>query len=165
MSRTDTGDVALWAFAEREHRDLGRGLNGMHLVACDMNGRPTEELSTLVLGVLEWLHSTLEPHVAWEEAVLYPEIDKRAGTPWATRCARLEHRQIRASIGRLRKDWVELRDAGQPARRKEALADLFALEALLRTHIDVEEQLLIPTLVEGPALTRAGGGVAVGQGQ
>ena len=148
MSGTDVGDIAVWAFVEREHRDLGRGLNRMHVVACETGNRATPELSTLVLGVLDWLHSTLEPHIAWEEATVYPEIDKRAGTPWATRSARLEHRHIRARIGQLRGDWVLLRDHARPERRTNALADLFALEALLRAHLDVEEQLLIPVLTD-----------------
>jgi iron-sulfur cluster repair protein YtfE (RIC family) len=152
MSRTDVGDVPVSAFAEREHRDLDRGLDRIHLVASEMARRPTPELSSLVLGVLNWLHSTLDPHIAWEEAAAYPEIDIRAGTTWATRSARLEHRQIRARIARIQRDWVSLHDAAHPDGRTEAQANLFALEALLRAHLDTEEELLIPVLAEATAI-------------
>jgi iron-sulfur cluster repair protein YtfE (RIC family) len=164
MSRTRVGDVAVSSFAEREHRDLDRGLNRIHLVASEMARHATPELSSLVLGVLDWLHSTLEPHIAWEEAAAYPEIDIRAGTTWATRSARLEHRQIRARIARIRGDWESLRDAAHPEAKTEAQADLFALEALLRAHLDIEEQLLIPVLAEANATApnRVAGSMAPG---
>ncbi len=61
----------------------------------EIGGWLTPEQSVRVLGVLDWLERELEPHIAWEESWLYPEIDARTGTPWATRAARFDHGQIR----------------------------------------------------------------------
>ena len=41
-----------------------------------------------------WLEHELKPHLAWEDRWLYPQLDEIAGTPWATRLPRFEHRQI-----------------------------------------------------------------------
>jgi len=72
---------AIWAFEEHEHLDLVRGINRIHDIACEIGRSPSSELSVHMLGTLQWLDSVLEPHVAWEEAWLYPEIDARTGTP------------------------------------------------------------------------------------
>lgn len=137
---------AVWAFTEHEHRDLARGINRIHDVACEIGRRPTPELSVDVLSVLRWLDATLAPHIAWEEAWLYPEIDRRLGTPWATRAARFDHRQVREMGARLRADQHLLgsREAGD--QQAEARCHLFSLEALLRAHIEREERFLIPIL-------------------
>ena len=71
------------------------GSTGSMTWHAEVGHRPTPELSAHVLDVLHWLDGTLGPHIAWEEAWLYPEIDARTGTPWATRAARFDHRQIR----------------------------------------------------------------------
>lgn len=138
----------MWAFAEHEHRELIRGLNRIHDVACEIGQRSRLEVSVDVLNILAWLDSTLGPHVAWEEGWLYPEIDARLGTPWATRAARFDHQQIRVMTARLRSDQHVLnsRDAGDTL--AETRCHLFYLEALLRAHIEREERFLIPLLEE-----------------
>jgi iron-sulfur cluster repair protein YtfE (RIC family) len=140
-----------WAFTEHEHRDLVRGINRIHEVACEIGRRPTPELAVHVLDVLHWMSGTLEPHVAWEEAWLYPEIDARTGTPWATRAARFDHQQIRSMATKVRADEQMLGSPSVGGREPgDHLADisghLFGLEALLRAHIEREEHLLIPIL-------------------
>jgi hemerythrin-like domain-containing protein len=137
---------AVWAFEEHEHRELVRGINRIHDVACEIGRRPTPELSIDVLAVLRWLDGTLEPHIAWEEAWLYPEIETRIGTPWATRAARFDHHQIREMADQLRADQPLLRshETGDP--QAEVRCHLFGLEALLRAHIEREERFLIPLL-------------------
>ena len=146
MATKSDGAQAVWAFAEHEHRDLARGINRLHDVACEIGRRPTPELSVDVLNVLRWLDLNLEPHIAWEEAWLYPEIDARLGTPWATRAARFDHHQLREMATRLRADQQLLggREAGD--RQAETRCHLFSLEALLRAHIEREERFLIPLL-------------------
>ena len=109
MTSNRDRDPAVWAFAEHEHRDLARGINRIHDVACEVGQAATPELSVHLLEVLDWLDSTLAPHIAWEEAWLYPEIDARIGTPWATRAARFDHRQIREMATHLRADHDLLR--------------------------------------------------------
>jgi iron-sulfur cluster repair protein YtfE (RIC family) len=145
---------AVWAFAEHEHRDLIRGLNQIHEVACEINAWVLSELSTHVLGVLSWLDHALEPHIAWEETWLYPEIDARSGTSWATRSARFDHQQIRELVSRLREDQTALDTADARESLSELRCHLFSLEALLRSHIQHEERFLIPLLAEGVPAAR-----------
>jgi iron-sulfur cluster repair protein YtfE (RIC family) len=139
---------AVWTFAEHEHRDLVRGINRIHDVACEVDGWVTPDLSADVGAILAWLYRELEPHMSWEESWLYPEIDARAGTPWATRSARFDHRQIRDMTARLRTDERLLHDAGARERLPKVRCHLFGLEALLRAHIEREERYLIPLLEE-----------------
>jgi hemerythrin-like domain-containing protein len=144
---TQTGTTqAVWAFEEHEHRDLVRGINRIHDVACEIGQRPTRELSVQVLDVLRWLDDILEPHIAWEETWLYTEIDARLGTPWATRAARFDHQQLRELATRLRTDQHLLSGGVAGDQRPETRCHLFGLEALLRAHVDREERFLIPLL-------------------
>jgi hemerythrin-like domain-containing protein len=145
-------ETPLSAFAESQHRDLIRGINRIHDVGCEIGHRPTRELSLHVLGILDWIHGVLQPHLAWEEAALYPEIERRAGSPWVTRVARFEHQQLRELAERLRADRALLTSTPQSGRHGEALADLFGLEALLRAHIEAEERFLIPLLMDVPRM-------------
>lgn len=146
MAAERLGTQPVWAFAEHEHRDLLRGINRIHDVACEFGRRPTAESSVHVLGVLDWLDSTLAPHIAWEESWLYPEIDARLDTPWATRAARFDHQQLREMAGRLRVDQHHLRDGSPGELGAETRCHLFGLEALLRAHVEREERFLIPLL-------------------
>jgi iron-sulfur cluster repair protein YtfE (RIC family) len=146
MTSNPYGDPAVWAFAEHEHRDLARGINRIHDVACEVGQRATPELSEHVLEVLHWLDSTLGPHIAWEEAWLYPEIDARLGTPWATRAARFDHQQIREMVTRLRADHDVLHGTHAGDVKAETRCHLFSLEALVRAHLEREERFLIPLL-------------------
>jgi hemerythrin-like domain-containing protein len=139
----------VWAFEEHEHRDLVRGINRIHDIACEMGHRPSSELSVHMLGVLQWLDTVLEPHVAWEETWLYQQIDARLGTPWATRAARFDHQQIREMATRLRVDQVLVRNHASGDECAEARCHLFGLEALLKAHIEREERYLIPLLGVG----------------
>jgi hemerythrin-like domain-containing protein len=144
---------AVWAFTEHEHRDLVRGINRIHDVACEIGRRPTPEVSVALLTVLRWLDTTLEPHIAWEEGWLYPEIDARLGTPWATRAARFDHQQIREVSRRLRAAQHGLLSREAVDHEAEPRCQLFSLEALLRAHIEREERFLIPLLDDGRQVT------------
>jgi iron-sulfur cluster repair protein YtfE (RIC family) len=151
---------AAWAFAEHEHRDLINGIDRIHDAACEIDGWVTPDLTIRVRDVLIWLHRDFEPHIAWEESWLYPEIDARTGTPWATRSARFDHRQIREMAARVRADQDVLLASAARERLPELRCHLFGLEALLRAHLEREERYLIPVLaddlwVAAPAGTRA----------
>lgn len=148
MATGTIGIQAQWAFAEHEHRDLVRGLNRLHDVAGEIGHRPPAELSVHVLGVLEWLDVVLRPHIAWEDTWLYPEIDARAGTPWATRGARFDHQQIREMAALLVADRSLLLSHPSAEQSAEIRCHLFGLEALLRAHIEREERYLLPLLQE-----------------
>jgi iron-sulfur cluster repair protein YtfE (RIC family) len=145
MATRASATSAVWAFAEHEHRDLERGINRIHDVACEIGHRPTPELSVDVLSVLDWLERTLEPHFAWEEGWLYPAIDGRTGTPWATRASRFDHQQIRQMADGLRSDQARLASRA-PGDNEQTRCHLFGLEALVRAHVEREERFLMPLL-------------------
>ena len=139
---------AVWSFTEHEHRELIRGINHIHDVACGIGEWVPADLSVRILDVLGWLDRELEPHIGWEEGWLYPEIDGRTGTPWATRAARFDHQQIHAVMGRLRTDQRLFHEDPTQERLPELRCHLFSLEALLRAHIEREERFLIPLLAD-----------------
>lgn len=148
MATEAGGAHAIWSFTEHEHRDLVRGINRLHDVACEIGQRPAPELSADVLDILRWMDGSLQPHMAWEEAWLYPELDARTGTPWATRAARFDHQQVREMAAKLRADQHSLGRHETADQHSEMRCHLFGLEALLRAHIEREERFLIPLLDE-----------------
>jgi hemerythrin-like domain-containing protein len=148
MATEARGTDAIWAFEEHEHRDLARGINHIHEVACEIGSRTSTELSSHILGVLDWLECVLDPHIAWEEGWLYPEIDARTGTPWATRAAQFDHQQLRNATERLRAERTLLSSRPAGDQQAETRCLLFSLEVLLRAHIEREERFLVPLLNE-----------------
>jgi hypothetical protein len=148
MTRTST---SVWAFTEHEHMDLVRGINRIHEIACHAGNLPRAELSVALLDVLHWVDGTLEPHIAWEETWLYPEIDARTDSPWATRAARFDHRQIRGIATEIRADQVALSSRVVSEHDAETRCHLFSLVALVRAHVEREERFLIPILAEDGA--------------
>jgi hemerythrin-like domain-containing protein len=77
---------------------------------------------------------------------LYPEIDRIAGTPWATRMMRYEHQQIRQGASRLRTDQRLLQHEPDHHQVLELRCQLFGLEAIIRAHLEREESVLFPLL-------------------
>lgn len=148
MTQIAAAPRPVWSFAEHEHRDLVRGLNRIHETACEVQGWVAPELPTHLVGVIDWFDHVLAPHLSWEEAWLFPEIDGRTGTPWSTRPARFDHQQIRSMVDRIREDRALLQAVDAAARLPEIKCHLFGLEALLRSHIEREERFLIPILAE-----------------
>src|SRR5690606_38478822 len=106
-----------------------------------------------VRDVLSWFERQLEPHLAWEESWLYPGIDRIAGTPWAARAMRLDHAQIRAGMQQLRDDEVAAVHEHTRATDEQIRCRLCALEAMIRSHVEREERLLLPLLGEGRSAT------------
>jgi iron-sulfur cluster repair protein YtfE (RIC family) len=156
MAATTGSRHAIWAYIEYEHLELVRGINRIHEVAGEIGRKATPDMSADVLGVLRWFETTLEPHMAWEEAMLYPEVDRRAGTPWATRAARFDHQQIREELAWLRLGHRQLADHGAIDPQIDVRYRLHAMEALIRAHIEHEERFLIPGLNEELEPTRPG---------
>ena len=152
MTEMMTTSTSVWSFAEHEHLDLVRGIQRIHDTACQVGSLPRTELSVDLIDIGHWIDGTLEPHIAWEESWLYPEIDARTDGPWATRAARFDHRQIRGVATEIRADQGALR-SGAASDQAEIRCHLFSLVALVRAHIEREERFLIPILAEevGPA--------------
>jgi hemerythrin-like domain-containing protein len=139
------------AFAEHEHRDLAPGINRIHDVAGLIDDIASPSALLALLDVIDWVDTVLKPHAAWEDAWLYPEIARRAGTPWATKLMTFEHRQILDVARKLEADRALLRREPLRHETNDLRSDLFALEALLRAHIEREERFLIPLLEVHPA--------------
>ncbi len=153
------GTTTEHAFAEHEHRDLAPGIDRIHDVARVVGSITARDLSIALLDVVDWVHAILEPHAAWEGAWLYPEIDRRAGTPWATKLMTFEHQQILKVARKLEADRELLSREPDHDQVVELRGRLFALEALLRAHIEREDRFLIP-LLETTADEAAGADVA-----
>ncbi len=134
------------AFAANEHRELAAGINDIERLAqsigCSSPAFVTEDL----VRVREWVACVLVPHAAWEEAVLYAEMDERAGTAWATRLMRFEHQQITTAAARLESDAVSAQSVMNHDQTCALRSHLTALATLLRSHMEREDRFLLPLL-------------------
>lgn len=132
------------AFVENEQ--LASGVDHIHRLGTLVGTIPTHDLTYELLQLLSWIEKVLEPHTTWEEMVLYAKIDERAGTVWATKLMRYEHQQIRLLAHRLEVDRETLRHETTHDELVELRGRLFALEGLIRAHLEREELFLIPLL-------------------
>ena len=139
------GRHAIRMFAEHEHDELTVWIDRIHELSEALPTLPVDQRATGIRRVLQWVDADLKPHMTWEESWLFPQIDARAGSPWATRLVRFDHRQIAAQAERLH---GHCRD-GQPVPSNDVVAltnDLSGLEALLRANLEREERFLLPLL-------------------
>ncbi len=143
-------------FAEAEHRELTRGIARLAEVGDLIGHAASEEVIRAVDHVVGWLRTTLVPHAEWEDAWLYPEFDRIAGTPWATKLMHYEHHQIAARIDRLAGQTVRLREEPSQRRLLDLRADLAELHGLIAAHIEREERFLLPLLSEDAAIDTRG---------
>lgn len=135
------------AFARYEHRQLKAELDEIRTVADAVGRLARAEVVREVSRVRDWLATTLGPHVAWEDAIVYPEIDSLAASELATRLVHFEHSQLGRMGAVLDADIETLRSGALTHEHVcEIRAHLLALETMLRTHIEKEEALLLPYL-------------------
>ncbi len=141
---------------DRAHRILERILARLESTAEVAGTLGAPELAGMVRALLDDVDTTLRAHMAWEEQVCYPETDHLAATPWATQLLRLQHDQIRRLLDGLRA--VDL-GRTEPHQRavSELRAQLYALHAVLGSHLEQEERALLGLLVAEPAAPRADG--------
>jgi hemerythrin-like domain-containing protein len=151
MERTDVGALQHAGtpdrtFTRHEHQECLIGLDRLHDAARLVGNVRTSDLEVVLGDVIGWVDRVVVPHTVWEDVWVYDEIDRRAGTPWATRVMRAEHEQVRAFGRRLKA--VRESMAERPMRPDIAeIRSLFiSLEASLRNHIELEERLLMPLL-------------------
>jgi iron-sulfur cluster repair protein YtfE (RIC family) len=138
--------VAEQDFARHEHRELVPWFDRIHEVGAAVGHLSAGELSVALHRIVVWLEHDLEDHAAWEETWLYPEVDSRVGTPWATRTMRYGHQQIRAAIRQLSAEQAALAHELSPSRTTELRSRIFGLEAVLRAHMECEDRVLLPLL-------------------
>jgi len=148
MSRPMHDAVAEQDFATHEHREILPWFDRLHDVGASVGHHSAGEVSVALHRVIVWLEHCLEDHAAWEEVWLYPEIDERVGTPWATKVMRFEHQQIRAAIRHLAADQAALEHELTHAQATELRSRIFGLEAILRSHLECEDRVLLPALDE-----------------
>lgn len=133
-------------FIEHEHREMAERIDRLHDVAAVVGTVSSAELSFALGGVLDWVKATWEPHAAWEEAWLYPRLDALTCTSLPSRLMRYEHGQIWDATHRLRSDQATLRHELRHEEAVELRGRMYALETLIRAHLDREEHLLLPML-------------------
>jgi hypothetical protein len=137
MTRTSTtGEEVMRSFVQHEHHDLAAGIEHIHMTACELASLPADRMSSRVL----------KPHMLWEETWLLPQVDHRAHTPWLARLVRFDHRQIAHRAEALASDRIRLTHGPERDATADTRCDLFAIEALLRAHLEREEQFLLPLL-------------------
>ncbi|TFG67746.1 MAG: hemerythrin domain-containing protein [Thermomicrobiales bacterium] len=135
-------------FEAHEHRDVALGLARIADTIEHSGDLSSDQLWARLHATLGWLQRDLHPHLAWEDRWLYPELDGLAGTPWATKSARFEHRQIETLIAALEVDSARWLAHATPRRDTEVIAHLSAIRAVIAAHVEREERLLLPLLDE-----------------
>ena len=134
------------AFAANEHRELAAGIDDIERLAQSIGWTSPANVTDDLVRVREWVACVLVPHAAWEEAVLYAEMDERAGTAWATRSMRFEHQQITKVAAYLEADVVSTQTVMNHDQTCALRSHLIALATLLRSHIEREDRFLFPLL-------------------
>ncbi len=121
-----------------EHRALLPEISALR-AAADAVGTPAagERLES----ACRLLDQHLVPHMAAEEAALYPRIDELTGTD-ATATMRHDHEEIRRRMVTLR----ELQGRTGAGVDSELRAALYGLDAIVRLHLAKEEALYYPLL-------------------
>jgi iron-sulfur cluster repair protein YtfE (RIC family) len=140
-------------FAAREHRDLTVGLAHIGETIERSRDLSSAELWARLHHTLGWLERELKPHLLWEDTWLYPQFDEFAGTPWATRQAHFEHRQIEALIAGLEADSTRWLGRSTPQTDADMVSHLSAIRAVIVAHMEREERFLMPLLEGRPTVT------------
>jgi iron-sulfur cluster repair protein YtfE (RIC family) len=131
---------------DHEHQRVRDGLAGVEDVIGAAHRLSRTTASDGVVRTLAWLRRDLLPHLAWEEAWLYPQLDMIAGTPWATRALRLEHQQVRELAGALELEFAAAEDRWSSERASRLVVALTRLESVVAAHLAQEQWLVRPLL-------------------
>jgi hypothetical protein len=140
------GRQMIRSFVDHEHDELAAGMDRLHEVAWELPSLAAPQRTTKLRLVLHWIEEMLRPHMAWEETWLFPRIDDRAETRWATHLVRFDHRQIAQQADRLGVHRAELERGPTGDAVTQVRCDLFGLEALLRANLEREETFMLPLL-------------------
>jgi iron-sulfur cluster repair protein YtfE (RIC family) len=138
-----------------EHRDLEHVVSRIEATAELAGNLAARDLAGALRSLLDSIQKTLLPHADWEDTWYYPQVDRLAGTPWATKLLRYEHQQIRATVERLEADWLALRREPTHRQLVDLRARLYGLHAVLTSHFEQEERFLIP-LIDNESPQEAG---------
>jgi len=158
MTAVLSPDLIEARFFEDEHRRIRSGLAMLEqtVAEADRLGRldAVERLTRIVI----WLRRDLLPHAAWEEAWLYPRLDRETGSAWTTSALRFEHQQIRELATRLDQEFDQLNEHWNQRIVIELVAALARLEALIKAHLAQEDRFVLPLLDESMHARESTGG-------
>jgi iron-sulfur cluster repair protein YtfE (RIC family) len=135
------------AFARHEHGELRAGLEQIRRAARTLEHAPLEEIKGRLRSVSEWISYELMPHIAWEGAVIFPEVDEVSATTWPTKLMRFDHIQVnRAAIAVERHVERVTNELTTAEQRRDAYDDLISLATLIEAHLDREEAFVMPLI-------------------
>jgi len=131
---------------EREHHALRAGLSLLQGAIDDAHRMPPLDLADRVARTSLWLRREVLPHLAWEEAWLYPRLDEAAGSPWATRGLRVQHEQVRELAGALEGVSSTSHEHWTGETESHVVAAMARLDAVISAHLAQEELTVLPLL-------------------
>lgn len=131
-----------------EHRELEHITSRVDATAELAGNLAARDLANALRSLLDAIERSYLPHTEWEDSFCYPQLDRLAGTQWATRALRYQHQQIRSYIERLEADWLALRHEPTHRQLVDLRARLYGLGALITSHFEQEERFVLPMLDE-----------------
>jgi hemerythrin-like domain-containing protein len=129
-----------------EHREIEHVVARIETTAEMAGNLAARDLASALRSLLDTIEKTLLPHLDWEDNFCFPEMDRLAATPWATRLLRIQHQQVRSAVERLEADWLSLRREPTHRQLVDLRARLYALHALMCAHFEQEERVVLPFL-------------------
>jgi hemerythrin-like domain-containing protein len=148
----EAGDAVERRFVDQEHREILHGLGRIQEVAELAGSLAAVDLASSLGNLVRWLEATVVPHLAWEDQWLFVHLTERLGSDWPSRLLRFEHAQLRRAMCALEIHVNALRHEPHHGQLIQLRSDLYALDALLRAHLERETEFLLPAL-EGSAAT------------
>ena len=146
MTAALVADVVELHVLEDEHRRVRDGLAALQEALVDLPLRARPAAIDHTVRTLQWLRRDVFPHLAWEEAWLYPHLDAIAGTAWATRALRFEHEQIRELATALETAFEGAESRWNAEAAYQLAIAMTRLETLISAHLAQEEWFVRPLL-------------------
>ena len=127
----------------REHAEIRKELRHIDRWIEQLPTADPNDQRTIMLQIVRSLRERILVHAEWEERVLYPAVDKRAGAGPIPFTASMRHDHTAAVHRMAEIDTESVRprpNAHWFARRADQLL------GLLTAHLDAEEEILLPIL-------------------
>jgi hemerythrin-like domain-containing protein len=132
-----------------EHAALWPRIQQFRQTASQAGDLPSDQLKAAIEEAYLFLENRVIPHARAEDQVLYPVIARIVGSDLATRGMTRDHVEVGTLANELGLLRVELSEDEEPPREvvEEARRILYGLYALIKGHIDKEEEIFL-TLVD-----------------
>ena len=132
-----------------EHREIEHLVGRIETTAEMAGNLASNDLVSALRSLLDAMEKTLLRHIDWEDDHCFPEMDRLAATPWATRLLRFQHQQVRHALERLEADWLALRREPTHRQLVDLRGHLYGLHAQMSSHLEQEEAVVMPFLDAG----------------